>query len=103
MDLLNNIKSAILKGNINITDHANTRLDEWDISDDELYESVLGGEIIEDYLDDKPFPSCLIYGKPDNKPIHSVWAYAEGQDIVVLITAYIPDKTKWIKYKIRKT
>ena len=102
MNVLSNIKSAILKGGINVTDHANTRLDEWDIQDDELYESVLGGEVIEHYRDDKPFPSCLIYGKSHNKDIHSVWAYAEEQSIAILITAYIPDNDKWTEYKIRK-
>ncbi|OQX22550.1 MAG: hypothetical protein BWK75_00440 [Candidatus Altiarchaeales archaeon A3] len=102
MDILNKIKSAIIKGNINITDHADTRIVEWDISDDELYDSVLNGQVIEEYTDDKPFPSCLIYGMSNNKYIHSVWAYSEEQDIAVVITVYIPDKNKWIDYKIRK-
>jgi len=38
---------------------------------DEIFYSVLHGEIIEHYPSDKPYPSCLIYG--DNfagEPIH---------------------------------
>lgn len=34
-----------------------------DISEAEVEESVLNGEIIEEYPDDKYSPSCLIYGK----------------------------------------
>ncbi len=30
---------------------------------DEIFLSVLHGEIIEDYPTDKPYPSCLIYGQ----------------------------------------
>ena len=30
---------------------------------DEILNSVMNGEIIEDYLKDKPFPSCLIHGE----------------------------------------
>ena len=61
-----------------------------------------GNVNISDYADDKPFPSCLIYGKDKkDRPIHSVWAYSEKHDIAVLVTAYIPDPEKWIDYKIR--
>ena len=29
----------------------------------EIFLSVLHGEIIEDYPTDKPYPSCLVYGR----------------------------------------
>ena len=35
---------------------------------------VAVGEIVEQYPDDKPFPSCLIYSEYEG-PLHSVWAY----------------------------
>lgn len=97
------IQEAIEDGRINITDHADEELANDAIEDDDLYYSVLHGEIIEDYSDDKPFASCLIYGKDkSNKHIHSVWAYSEIDKIAILITAYLPDVEKWINYKIRK-
>lgn len=97
------IKDAVRKGNVNISDHADEELANDAIEDDDLYYSTLHGEVIEDYADDKPFPSCLIYGKDKkDRPIHSVWAYSEKHDIAVLVTAYIPDPEKWIDYKIRK-
>ena len=40
---------------------------------DEIYFSVMHGEIIEEYPDDKPHPSCLVMGKNfAGDPIHSV-------------------------------
>lgn len=63
MDILEKIKSAIVKGRINMTDHADEELANDEILDKDLLHSVLHGEIIEDYPDDKPFPSCLVYGK----------------------------------------
>lgn len=97
------IKYAIRTSKVNISDHADEELENDAIEDDELYYSTLNGEVIEDYADDKPFPSCLIYGKDKkNIPIHSVWAYSDKHEIAILITAYIPDPEKWINYKIRK-
>lgn len=102
MDIVK-IQDAIRNGNVNIRDHADEELGNDAIEDDDLYHSVLQGEVIEDYADDKPFPSCLIYGRDKNgRHIHSVWAYSEKHEIAVLITAYIPDPEKWIDYKIRK-
>ncbi|MDL1982445.1 MAG: DUF4258 domain-containing protein [Deltaproteobacteria bacterium] len=38
--------------------------------------TVFQGEIIEEYPSDRPYPSCLIYGKTfRDDPVHSVWAY----------------------------
>lgn len=102
MDIIK-IQEAIEKGNINISEHADEELENDSIADEELYYSVFNGEVIEDYADDKPFPSCLIFGMDRiNKPIHSVWAYSDKHKIAVLITAYIPDPEKWINNRIRK-
>ncbi len=97
------IRSAIKEGRINITEHADEELASDNISNESLYQSVLRGEVIEDYPDDFPFPSCLVYGKDGGgRPIHSVWAYAGKYNIAVLITAYIPDAKEWIDYRRRK-
>lgn len=101
--ILEDIKSAIKRGRINVTDHADEELAKDDICDDELYFSTLHGMVIEEYKGDKPFPSCLIHGKDKRgRHIHSVWAYSKEHDIAVVITAYIPDPAKWINYKKRK-
>ena len=76
--------------------HAIERMFERDISDEVVEEVIKNGKIIEEYLDDKPYPSFLILGYEKNdfkKPIHVVFA-KNNKDIIV-ITAYRPDESKW--------
>ncbi len=49
---INRIKDAIKSGRINITEHADEELANYEISNESLYYSVLHGEIIEEYPDD---------------------------------------------------
>lgn len=73
-----------------------------DISEKELAEAILNGEIIEDYPNDKPFPSCLIFGRTgEGRPMHGVCAYSK-EDIAIIITTYEPDINMWIDYRIRR-
>jgi len=53
---------AIGEGKVLITDHADDEDQADDLSFDEVYFSVVHGEIIEEYTGDKPYPSCLVYG-----------------------------------------
>jgi hypothetical protein len=70
------ISYAIRKGRVRITDHADEEASNDNLTFDEIYYSVMQGEVIEDYATDKPFPSCLIMGKNfSGQTIHSVWAY----------------------------
>ncbi|MBI4483742.1 MAG: type II toxin-antitoxin system HicA family toxin [Acidobacteria bacterium] len=53
--------------------------------------------------DDRPCPSCLIYGNSFNgEPIHSVWAHNQGSQWAVLITVYRPDPNRWIDWRRRR-
>ncbi|RMD94607.1 MAG: DUF4258 domain-containing protein [Calditrichaeota bacterium] len=97
------IIEAIRAHRIRITDHADEEAQADKLKYEEIYFSVLNGEIIEDYPEDKPYPSCLIYGQTfAGEPIHSVWAYNHKSKWAVLITVYRPDPKRWIDYKIRK-
>jgi hypothetical protein len=53
---------------------------------------LLEGELIEEYADDKPFPSALFFGVPEEKPLHVVAALDEGSGTCFIITAYRPDE-----------
>ncbi|MDR9469152.1 DUF4258 domain-containing protein, partial [Marinospirillum sp.] len=67
---------AIRNSQVRITDHADEEAVDDELSFDEIYFSVMHGEIIEDYPNDKPYPSCLVMGKSfSGDPIHSVWGY----------------------------
>lgn len=101
--ILSRIKNAISEGRINITEHADDELAKDNISNKSLYHSVMHGKMIENYQDDFPFPSCLIFGRDENgRPIQSVWAFVEGHDTAILITAYIPDANRWVNYERRR-
>ena len=56
-----------------------------EIIDQEVYEAAANGKIIETYSEDKPYPSCLIYGKTSQgRPLHIVCALAEDVDRVII-------------------
>ena len=100
---IQNITDAIRHDRIRITDHADEEAQADDLSFDEIFFSVLRGEIIEDYPNDKPYPSCLIYGDSfTGKPIHSVWAYNSETKWAVLITVYRPDPARWVDWRTRR-
>ena len=89
---IEDIRDAVRNGRIVFTRHANIEAQADQLSDSELSNSVLTGEIIEAYLDDRPYPSCLIYGvTPEGNPVHSVWGYDTDLRQVTLITVYRPD------------
>jgi len=89
---ISDIIEAIRSGRVRITDHADEEAEADRLTFDEIYFSVLQGEIIEDYPTDKPYPSYLIYGRTfSGDPVHSVWAYNEQNRWAVLVTVYRPD------------
>ncbi len=67
---------------------------------DDILEVISSGDILEKYPDDMPFPSCLIYGKSNNRPIHVVCALSDEE--IIIITAYEPDPNKWINFRFRR-
>ncbi len=97
------IVNAISAGQVRITDHADEEEAFADhLTYEEIYFSVIHGEVIEDYPIDKPYPSCLIFGRNfSGEPIHSVWAYNPNNLWAVLITVYRPDPERWIDWKVR--
>ena len=100
---IQDIIDAIRDDRIRITDHADEEAQADRLSFDEIFFSVLQGEIIEDYPSDKPYPSCLIYGDSfTGEPIHSVWAYNAETKWAVLITVYRPDPERWVDWRTRR-
>jgi Domain of unknown function (DUF4258) len=74
-----------------------------EIKDNEVFEALLNGKIIEGYPEDKPYPSCLIYGKTsDERPLHIVCAYAGDVNQAIIITVYQPRSDQWIDFERRK-
>lgn len=64
------------------------------ISQADAVHAVLRGEIIEQYPDDYPYPSCLILGTTEaGEALHVVCG--RGETDVWMITAYHPDPEEW--------
>jgi len=57
------IIGAIQAGRVRITDHADEEAQADGVSIGQVFNSVTSGEIIEQYPNDTPYPSCLIYGQ----------------------------------------
>ena len=82
--------------------HAIERMFQRGISEPEIETIVLNGEVIEEYLDDKPYPSFLSFGYVGKRAIHVVFAKDEQDDYIV-ITVYQPDLIRWKNdYKTRR-
>lgn len=77
-----------------VTEHARIRLIERGITLDDVICCTANGEIIEQYENDKPLPSCLILGMAiRGRFIHTVISHDD--DFIYLITAYYPDEQRW--------
>ena len=75
--------------------HANRQMFDRGIAKNDVVEVIKNGQIIIDYPDDRPYPSCLILGLIDKKPIHVVFALDKKKRIGIVVTAYIPDSQLW--------
>jgi hypothetical protein len=75
--------------------HAIERMFERQIDEEAVNKILTDGKIIEEYLDDKPYPSKLILGFVDNRPIHIVAAENIKEQQIIVITVYEPNRILW--------
>ncbi len=88
------IKEFVRTGKIRWTNHCIVRLFQRNISQEDIENALLNGEIIEEYENDYPYPSCLVYGIDlNNKVLHVICGTSETE--LWVITAYYPDNIKW--------
>ena len=90
-----NLRKCIREENYEWRKHTLIRLDERNISQEDILKVVLNGEVIEDYPGNKPFPSCLMLGMVSGKPYHVVVALDIESPMVYIITAYEPSLDKF--------
>lgn len=96
------LKQMNMPKKIALTKHAKQRLAERDIKIADIVNCIKTGEIIKQYEDDKPLPSCLILGiSTKDRNIHIVVSHDD--DFIYLITAYYPTSEHWKNdFKTRK-
>jgi hypothetical protein len=66
------------------------------ISVEEVLQVIETGEIIQEYPEDAPYASCLIFGRTrSGRPLHLVCAPVPAEERLIVITTYQPDLTRW--------
>lgn len=96
------LQKICIPENIIMTMHAAKRLEQRGISLKEVMDCIMTGEIIEQYPDDYPYPSCLTLGNINtSKPLHTVVG-TNGEQLWI-VTAYYPAPEKWLDdFKTRR-
>src|SRR5436190_12571723 len=80
------------KATLRFTDHAVTEARKDGLTAEDLEETVLSGEIVEDY---GVRALLLNLTKDDGLPCHIVLEYIPKADEVTVVTAYIPEAREW--------
>lgn len=70
--------------------HAIQRMFQRSPGRDEVVAVVSSGEIVADYPDDSPYPSRLLLGFVDSRPVHVVVACEAETGMCIVVTAYEP-------------
>ena len=83
-----------LESKIIWTQHCLERMQERDISRADVTNGIQTGEVIENYPDDYPNPSCLVFGYTVNGRILHIVVGCDMINIYI-ITAYYPDTSKF--------
>jgi len=82
-------------GNIIFRVHAVQRMFERDISEEDVHHVISDREVIEDYPDDTPYPSRLLLGWCEDRPIHVVAAHNAEDNSIIVVTVYEPNPDQW--------
>lgn len=75
--------------------HAVKRMFERGISVAEIRSVLETGDVIEEYPNDRPYPSRLMLGWIQTRPLHVVAADVPGSNEVIVITVYQPNLETW--------
>ena len=89
-------KDLFLASRIKWTQHGLERMQERDISIADVRNCIMNGEIIEEYPNDYPVPSALIFGYNRQGDVIHVVCGTDGQ-FLYIVTAYFPDEDKFGK------
>mgnify|MGYP005646966379 CR=1 FL=1 len=94
-DPLTFIRQCIKERKLWWTYHINMRLKQRRISRKDIISSTAVYEVINEYPDDKYFPSYLIYSRYEDVIFHILFAVDVEGDNVRIVTAYYPDPEEW--------
>ena len=97
------LREAVVAGRLEWRRHSLERIMERSISRDYVKKTLLTGEVIEDYPENEPYPSALLLGWLEDKPLHVVAAYDNSSGYGYIVTVYHPDLENFEEdYKTRR-
>jgi hypothetical protein len=97
--LENEICGKVQSGNYVVRPHAFREAFKDGITQQDILQVLLTGEVIEDYRPEREECLMLGYTIADNIPVHVAVNHEER---VIIKTCYVPQTDQWIKNKIRK-
>lgn len=65
------------------------------ITHEDVTRTLVEGKMIDHYSDDSPYPSRLVLGWIDNRPLHVVVADNMKENEEIIITVYEPNSSAW--------
>jgi hypothetical protein len=84
--------------------HAIERMFQRGISHESVLAALAVSEVVEDYPTDTPYPSALLLGVTNGRPLHVVVAPDRGNGLSIIVTVYEPDPSKWeVGFRRRKS
>ena len=93
------IRECIRRGAFAVTDHAMLEGFKEGITEADMVRTIERGRVIEQYPERR---RCLVFARrADGLPIHVVVEYPT-RSVVDLVTAYIPQRQRWIRDQVRK-
>jgi hypothetical protein len=101
MSLIDEIRQKLASDRFEFSKHAVDQSIRRHVSLQEIREAVANGEIIEEYPEDKYWPSYLIHGRTNKgRPLHVQCSHPPRQ-LVKIVTLYEPDPDRWIDFRKR--
>ena len=88
------IKQLVKDKKIRWTNHVIIILLQRNINQKDVENALINGEIIEEYENDYPYPSCLVLDINLNNDVLHIVCGSNDEELWI-ITAYYPDKKEW--------
>jgi hypothetical protein len=89
------VREAIRQNKVIWRAHALERMVARGVSTDDVRRALLHGEVVEDYPDDRPYPSVLVMSRAEGRLLHVVVAHDSQSGYALVITAYEPDPRRF--------
>ena len=81
---------------IKFSSHAIRRMFEREINKNYVVATIREGEVVEEYPDDKPYPTYLLLSMKGQIPLHVVVGFDREDRTCYVITVYRPNPDIWM-------